>query len=134
MRAACCQRGPELPARRDPGHDVSTVFVKGLPVGHPRGGPAGTRSNDQPARAGSEPFSSCVCLADVQYVDGLGELSGAPGAAAELAEYVPGLELVCWAFARSPGDRSCAWALLACFRDSGLFFPLYGIFAYVLPW
>ena len=40
-----------------------------------------------------EPFSSCVCLADLQYVDGLGELSGAPGAAAELAEDVPGLEL-----------------------------------------
>jgi hypothetical protein len=24
----------------------------------------------------SEPFSSCVCLADLQYVDGLGELAG----------------------------------------------------------
>ena len=35
--------------------------------------------------ANNEPFSSCVCLADLQYVDGLGELSGAPGAAAELA-------------------------------------------------
>ena len=41
----------------------------------------------------SEPFSSCVCLADLQYVDGLGELAGAPGAAAELAEDVPVLEL-----------------------------------------
>ena len=41
----------------------------------------------------TEPFSSCVCLADLQYVDGLGELSGAPGAAAELAEDPPGLEL-----------------------------------------
>jgi hypothetical protein len=38
-----------------------------------------------------------------------------------------------WAFARSPGARSCAWALLACFCDSGLFLPLYGIFAQVLP-
>jgi WD40 repeat protein len=38
-------------------------------------------------------FSSCVCLVDLQYVDGLGELAGAPGAAAELAEDVPGLEL-----------------------------------------
>ena len=37
------------------------------------------------------------------------------------------------AFARSPGERSFACALLACFWDSGLFFPLYGIFAYVLP-
>ena len=41
----------------------------------------------------TEPFSSCVCLADLQYVDGLGELAGAPGAAAELAEDAPGLEL-----------------------------------------
>ena len=41
----------------------------------------------------SEPFSSCVCLAGLQNVDGLGELAGAPGAAAELAEDVPGLEL-----------------------------------------
>src|SRR6266568_4274786 len=30
----------------------------------------------------SEPFSSSVCLAYLQYVDGLGELAGAPGAAA----------------------------------------------------
>jgi putative transposase len=41
----------------------------------------------------TEPFSSWLCLADLQYVDGLGELSGAPGAAAELAEDPPGLEL-----------------------------------------
>ncbi len=27
-----------------------------------------------------------------------------------------------------------AWALLACFCDSGLFLPLYGTFAQVLPW
>jgi hypothetical protein len=40
-----------------------------------------------------EPFSSCVCLADLQCVDGLGELAGAPGAAAELAQDAPGLEL-----------------------------------------
>jgi hypothetical protein len=31
----------------------------------------------------SEAFSSCVCLADLQGVDGLGELSGAPGAGTE---------------------------------------------------
>ena len=43
-------------------------------------------------------------------------------------------QVLSWAFARSPGDRSFACALLACFWDSGLFFPLYGIFAYVLPW
>jgi hypothetical protein len=40
-----------------------------------------------------EPFSSCFCFADLQNVDGLGELTGAPGAAAELAEDVPRLEL-----------------------------------------
>jgi hypothetical protein len=32
-------------------------------------------------------------LADLKDVDGLGELPGAPGAAAELAEDSPGLEL-----------------------------------------
>ena len=41
----------------------------------------------------NEPFSSWLCLADLQYVDGLGELAGAPGTAAELAEDAPGLEL-----------------------------------------
>jgi hypothetical protein len=68
-------------------------------------------------------------------VNGLGELTGAPRAAAELTEHVPGLEQVLsWAFARSPGDRSFACALLACFWDSGLFLPLYGSLAYVLSW
>ena len=43
--------------------------------------------------ANTEPFSSCVCLADLQYVDGLCELAGAPGAAAQLTQDVPGLEL-----------------------------------------
>jgi hypothetical protein len=44
--------------------------------------------------------SAWVCLAGLQYVDGLGELSRAPGAAAELAEDPPGLEL---------GVRPLAW-------------------------
>src|SRR6266568_7523955 len=43
--------------------------------------------------ADSEPFPSWLCLAGLQYVNGLGELSGAPGAAAEFPEDVPGLEL-----------------------------------------
>ena len=64
-------------------------------------------------------------------MDGLGELTGAPGAAAEFGE---DLQVLSWAFALSPGARSFACALLACFWESGLFFPLYGIFAYVLPW
>ena len=38
-------------------------------------------------------------------------------------------QVLSWAFARSPGARSFAWARLASFWDSGLFFPLYGIFA-----
>jgi len=41
----------------------------------------------------NEPFSSGICLAGLQSVDGLGELAGAPRAAAQLAEYPPGLEL-----------------------------------------
>src|SRR5215472_15648713 len=41
----------------------------------------------------TEPFPSWLCFADLQYMDGLGELTGAPGAAAELAEYPSGLEL-----------------------------------------
>jgi hypothetical protein len=32
-----------------------------------------------------------------------------------------------WAFGRSLGERSLACALLACFWDSGLFLPWYGI-------
>jgi hypothetical protein len=41
----------------------------------------------------SEAFPSCLCLVGLQYVNGLGELAGTPGAAAELAENLPGLEL-----------------------------------------
>ena len=41
----------------------------------------------------TEPFPSCLCLADLQYVDCLGELPGTPGAAAELAQDPPGLQL-----------------------------------------
>jgi hypothetical protein len=39
-----------------------------------------------------EPFPSCLSLAELQYVDCLGDLAGFPGAAAELVEDVPGLE------------------------------------------
>src|SRR5581483_11807192 len=46
----------------------------------------------------SEPFPSWLCLADLQYVDGLGDLAGAPGAAAELSEDPPVLELGVRAF------------------------------------
>ena len=38
-------------------------------------------------------------------------------------------QVLSWAFARSPGARSLAWARLASFWDSGLFLPLYGVFA-----
>src|SRR5438034_4575973 len=43
-------------------------------------------------------------------------------------------QVLSWAFARSPGARSFACARLASFWDCGLFLPLYGVFAYVLPW
>jgi hypothetical protein len=52
-----------------------------------------------------EPFSSRLCLAELQYVDGLGELAGAPGAAAELPQDVPGLELRVCPFPGSPQFR-----------------------------
>jgi hypothetical protein len=41
-------------------------------------------------------------LAGLKDVDGFGELPGAPGTAAELAQDVPGLELGIGALARSP--------------------------------
>jgi hypothetical protein len=53
----------------------------------------------------SEPFPSWLCFADLQYVDGFGELSGAPGAAAEFAQDFPGLELGIRALAGCPEFR-----------------------------
>jgi len=41
----------------------------------------------------SEHFPSCLYLADLQCVNGLGELPGAPGTTAELVQDVPRLEL-----------------------------------------
>jgi hypothetical protein len=43
-------------------------------------------------------------------------------------------QILSWAFARSPGARSSAWARLASFWDCGLFLPLYGVFAFAAPW
>lgn len=71
-------------------------------------------------------FLSRLCLAELQVVDGLGEVPGAPEVAGQLAEDAPRLEL---------GARPLSWCaelrvhLIACFWDSGLFLPLYGIFA-----
>jgi hypothetical protein len=42
-------------------------------------------------------------------------------------------QVLSWAFARPPGERSFACALLACFWDSGLFFPLYRAGEVALP-
>jgi len=69
-------------------------------------------SKDPLAPALTEPFPSWLCPADLQYVDGLGELTGAPGAAAELVcgEFST---LLSWAFARLPGERSLAWVAVA---------------------
>src|SRR5579871_3962518 len=74
---------------------------------------------------------SCLCLADLQYVDGFGELPGAPGAAAELTEDPPVLELRVRALA---GCAELRVGPFACFWNSCLSFPRYGILAYVLPW
>jgi len=41
----------------------------------------------------SEPSPSWLCFVDLQYMDGFGELAGAPGAATELAEDMRVLEL-----------------------------------------
>ena len=41
----------------------------------------------------TEPFPPWLCVADLQYVDGLGEQPGAPRTAAQLTENSPGLEL-----------------------------------------
>jgi hypothetical protein len=67
----------------------------------------------------TEPFSSWD-LPGLKDVDGLGQLAGLPGAAAELAQDVPGFS---WALARSPGNRSWVWARLAAFCEAGLFRP-----------
>jgi hypothetical protein len=77
-------------------------------------------------RKQSEPFLTWLCLADLQYVDGLGELAGAPGQQRSLRRM---RQVLSWAFARLPGERNLACAWLAWFCDAGLFFPLYGIFA-----
>ena len=55
-------------------------------------------------------------LRELQGVDNLGELRGAPWAAAELARDASGFS---WALARSLGERSRACARLARFCDSG---------------
>jgi hypothetical protein len=55
-------------------------------------------------------------LAGLKDVDGFGDLVGAPGTAAELAQDAPGLS---WALARSPGARSFAWAELAALCEAG---------------
>ena len=59
--------------------------------------------------ATNESFHPCA-FAGLQYVDRLGEVAGAPGAAAELAQDPPGLGLGVRAFA---GARNRAWARLA---------------------
>src|SRR6185437_12669 len=60
----------------------------------------------------TERFSS-LDLAGLKDVDGFGQLPGAPWAAAEFAQDTPVFEL--GVGARSPGDRSWAWARLASF-------------------
>ena len=42
-------------------------------------GPARSKSTQNTLAGYSEPFPSWLCFADLQYVGGLGELTGAPG-------------------------------------------------------
>jgi hypothetical protein len=64
-------------------------------------------------------------------VDGLGELPGFPGAAAEFLEDLPGLELGIRALARCAEFRVGA---VGVFLGLRLVFALVRVFAYVLPW
>jgi hypothetical protein len=68
----------------------------------------------------TEPFSTWLCLADLKDVDGFGELAGAPGAAAELAEDPPGLELCVCAF---PGCAELRVGAAGLFLRFGLVLP-----------
>ena len=64
----------------------------------------------------TEAFPSWLCLAGLQNVDGLGELTGAPGAAAELTENPPAFELGVRALARSAEPGVGAVGLFLGFR------------------
>src|SRR5690348_824148 len=84
------------------------------------------------SRQASEPFSSAYATSRI--CNTWMALARCPARQGQQRSLRRMCQDLSWAFARSPGDRSCAWALLACFCDSGLFLPLYGIFAYALPW
>ena len=71
----------------------------------------------------SEPFSTSD-LAGLKYVDGLGELPGAPAAAAEFAQDALGPQL---GVGHARRARSWAWAQLAAFCEGCLFRPRYGV-------
>ena len=64
----------------------------------------------------TEPFPSCLCRVNLQGVDGLGELAGTPGAAAELTENPPGLELCVRALAGGAEPRVVAVRFFLGFR------------------
>src|SRR6266536_3910847 len=76
---------PPPPSSPDP----SATTTPPPPASPPK--PAKPGTNTHPATTHSEPFSSCD-LAGLKDVDGLGQLPGAPGAAAELAQDVPGFQ------------------------------------------
>lgn len=67
------------------------------------------------------PAASSGDLAGLKDVDRLGELPGTPRAAAEFAQYVPGLEL---GVGPLTGSAQGAWARLAAFCEGSLFRPL----------
>src|SRR5579862_7956964 len=67
-------------------------------------------------RHSSEPIPTWLCLTELQYVDCLGKLAGAPGAAAELAEDPPCLQLSVRALAGCAEFRMGAVGFLLRFR------------------
>jgi len=90
-------------------------------------GLGGTSARTKELYRDTEAFPSCLRFAGLQYVDGLGELPGAPGAAAELTQDAPGLELGVRALAgcAEPGAGAVCFLLrfrlvLAAVRDLGV--------------
>ena len=73
----------------------------------------------------TEPIPTWLGLSELQYVDGLGEFPGLPGAAAELGEDFPDLELGVCPFAEGPELRVGAVGL---FLGFGLVLALVGDF------
>jgi hypothetical protein len=77
--------GDQIPFDYETRYGTASTNARGI-------GQAMRNISHSPTAGFSEPFSSWLCGVDLQGVDGLGELPGAVGAAAELAEDPPVLE------------------------------------------